>query len=183
MVDHRSREELDLGLEEIGRAPKDKGVLEAIVIRPSTNERRPLERVRISAEAGVEGDSWSKSCWKTLPDGSPDPDVQVCIMSARVIRLLAGDKAHWPPAGDQLFIDLDLSKDNLAPGQRLKLGEAVIEITAEPHNGCKKFAARYGPAATQFVNAREGKERRLRGIYARVVEPGEISVGDTVEKL
>lgn len=183
MIDHRSREELELGLDVIAEAPKDHGRLEAIVVRPEHNERRPVNSVEISPEEGVKGDHWAKGCWKSLPDGRPDPTVQICIMSARVIRLLAGDKAHWPPAGDQLFIDLDLSRSNLEPGQLLKLGGAVIEITDVPHNGCDKFVERYGLAATQFVNSKIGKENRFRGIYAKVIETGTISVGDTVEKI
>lgn len=183
MADHRSREELDQGLEEIAKAPKDGGRLEAIVIRPRANERRPVNSVEISADLGVNGDHWAKGCWKTLPDGNPHPDVQICIMNARVIRLLAGDKDNWPPAGDQLFFDLDLSRDNLEPGQRLKLGGAVIEITDVPHNGCRKFIERYGLAATQFVNSKFGKENRFRGVYAKVVETGTISVGDMIQKV
>ena len=183
MVHHRSREELESGLDEIAEAPKDQGRLEAIIVRPEHNERKPVNSIELSPEHGVKGDHWAKGCWKTLADGSPDPDVQVCIMSARVIRLLAGDKAHWPPAGDQLFVDLDLSRSNLEPGQRLTLGSAVIEITAVPHNGCNKFIERYGLAATQFVNSKFGKENRFRGIYAKVIDAGTISVGDMVEKI
>lgn len=171
------------GLDEIAEAPADKGRLEAIVVRPEINERRPVNSVELSAEDGVKGDHWAKGCWKSLSDGSPDPDVQICIMSARVIRLLAGDKANWPPAGDQLFIDLDLSRDNLVPGQRLKLGGATLEITEVPHNGCQKFIERYGLEATQFVNSKFGKEHRFRGVYAKVVETGSVSVGDIIEKI
>jgi hypothetical protein len=183
MVQHRSREQLDRGLDEIASAPKDRGRLEAIVVRPSHNERTLVDSAELSAEDGVKGDLWADGCWMSLPDGSPHPDVQICIMSARVIRLLAGDQANWPPAGDQLFIDLDLSRDNLKPGQRLSLGGAVLEITDVPHNGCRKFIQRYGRDATQFVNSKIGKENRLRGIYAKVIEPGAISVGDLIAKI
>ena len=183
MVQHRSREELERGLDEIADAPKDRGRLEAIVIRPAKNERKPVNSVELSPEDGVKGDHWAKGCWKSLTDGSPDPDVQICIMNARVIRLLAGDKANWPPAGDQLFIDLDLSRNNLAPGQRLSLGGTVLEITEIPHNGCQKFSERYGLEATRFVNSKLGKENRFRGIYAKVVEAGTVSVGDVITKI
>ena len=150
---------------------------------PHPASEKTLNSAQLSPDGGLEGDHWAKGCWRSLSDGSPDPDVQICIMSARVIRLIAGDKVNWPPAGDQLFIDLDLSRGNLAPGQRLGLGSTIIEITAVPHNGCDKFIERYGRAATQFVNSRTGKEHRLRGIYAKVIEAGTISVGDTVDKL
>ena len=183
MAYHRSREELDRGVDDIMEAPKDRGRLEAIVIRPENNERRPVNSIELSAKEGVKGDHWAKGCWKSLPDGNPHPDVQICIMNARVIRKIAGDKAHWPPAGDQLFIDLDLSRDNLIPGQRLKLGGATLEITEVPHNGCQKFIERYGLDATQFVNSKFGKEHRFRGVYAKVVEDGAVSVGDLIEKI
>ncbi len=183
MVQHRNREELELGLEDIADAPRDRGRLEAIVIRPKQNERRPVNSVELSPEHGVMGDHWAKGCWKSLSDGSPHPDVQICIMNARVIRLIAGDKANWPPAGDQLFIDLDLSKANLEPGQRLKVGDTVLEITDTPHLGCQKFIERYGRDATQFVNSKIGKENRFRGVYAKVIESGTVSVGDIVTKV
>lgn len=183
MMRHRSHEELDGGQGLIGEAPRDQGRLEAIVVRPAQGERQSLARVDLSPEGGVHGDHWAKGCWKSLPDGRPDPDVQICIMNARVIRLIAGDIANWPPAGDNLFIDLDLGRSNLMPGQRLALGSTILEITAVPHNGCKKFIERYGLAATQFVNSKAGKERRLRGIYAKVIEAGTVSVDDVASKL
>jgi MOSC domain-containing protein YiiM len=104
-------------------------------------------------------------------------------MSARAIALVARDRENWPPAGDNLFIDMDLSPTNTPPGQRLEIGSAIIEITPVPHNGCAKFIARYGRDACVFVNTGEGKRLRLRGIYARVVQDGQISVGDRVRKL
>lgn len=183
MVYHRSREELDQGLDEIAETPRDRGRLEAIVLRPAKNERKPVNSVELSPEEGVKGDHWAKGCWKSLSDGSPHPDVQICMMNARVIRLLAGDKANWPPAGDQLFVDLDLSRSNLAAGQRLSLGGTILEITDVPHNGCSKFIERYGRDATQFVNSKIGKENRFRGIYAKVIEAGTISVGDVIRKI
>jgi MOSC domain-containing protein YiiM len=180
---HLTCDELNAGLAHIRAAPKDEGTLEAIVARPAHGERRDLDTAEISLEGGVEGDHWAKGCWKSLPDGSPDPDVQICIMNARCIALIAQDRANWPPAGDNLFIDMDLSLENLPPGARLSIGTAVIEITAIPHNGCSSFIARYGRDACVFVNTGEGKLLRLRGIYARVVRDGRVSVGDKVVKL
>jgi MOSC domain-containing protein YiiM len=104
-------------------------------------------------------------------------------MNSRVIALLAGDKERWPLAGDQLYVDLDLSVDNLPPGTRLNFGSAVVEVSDRPHTGCKKFAARFGLDALQFVNSPQGKQLRLRGLHARVVQPGVIRVGDIVEVL
>jgi MOSC domain-containing protein YiiM len=183
MAKHLSLEELQDGLSGILESPKDRGILKAIVIRPETNARVALQQCALSAEGGVHGDNWAKGCWMSLPDGRPHPDVQVTIMNARTIALVAQDEARWPLAGDNLFVDLDLSGENLPPGTRLSVGSALLEITAVAHKGCNKFAERFGVDATRFVNSREGLRLHLRGIYARIVEQGVVSVGDTVEKL
>ena len=116
-------------------------------------------------------------------DGRPHPDVQVCIMNSRVIQLIARDRARWPLAGDNLFVDLELRPENLPPGTRLSVGSAVLEITAVPHNGCATFVEHFGRDAVRFVNSADGKARRLRGIYARVARDGEIAVGDRLKKI
>jgi MOSC domain-containing protein YiiM len=179
MTRHLSLEELRDGLSEIERSPKDRGTLRGIVIRPETDARSSLQQCELSPELGVHGDNWAKGCWMSLPDGRPHPDVQVTIMNARTIALIAQDEARWPLAGDNLFVDLDLGTDNLPPGTRLSVGTALLEITAVPHKGCSKFAARYGVDATRFVNSRDG----LRLHLPRIVERGLITVGDMVEKL
>jgi MOSC domain-containing protein YiiM len=183
MTRHLSLEELQDGLSGIRQSPKDQGLLKAIVIRPETDARVSLPQCELSPELGVHGDNWAKGCWMSLPDGRPHPDVQVTIMNARTIALIAQDEARWPLAGDNLFIDLDLSDDNLPPGTRLAVGAARLEITAVPHKGCRKFAERYGVDATRFVNSQDGLRLHLRGIYARIVERGVVTVGDPVEKL
>jgi MOSC domain-containing protein YiiM len=80
-------------------------------------------------------------------------------------------------------LDKPLSKENLPPGTKLALGSAVIEVTAEPHTGCKKFVERFGVEAMKFVNSPVGRELCLRGINAKVVQPGVIRVGDRAKKL
>ncbi len=182
-VKHLSLEELQDGLSEILASPKDAGILKAIVIRPETNARVSLQQCELSPEGGVHGDNWAKGCWMSLPDGRPHPDVQVVMMNARAIALIAQDEARWPLASDNMVVDLDLSGENLPPGARLSVGLALLEITAVPHKGCKKFAERFGVDATRFVNSREGLRLNLRGIYARIVERGVITVGDTLVKL
>jgi MOSC domain-containing protein YiiM len=182
MTRHLSLEELRQGLEGIRQSPKDGGVLKAIVIRPATDARISLPRCELSPEGGVHGDDWAKGCWMSLPDGRPHPDVQVTIMNARTIALIAREEARWPLAGDNLIVDLDLSHDNLPPGTRLSVGSALLEITDVPHKGCKKFVERFGVDAARFVNGREGLRLHLRGIYARIVEPGVVVVGDAVVK-
>jgi MOSC domain-containing protein YiiM len=183
MARHLSRDELEAGLDVILRSPRDQGALAAVVIRPETDARLSLRQSEISPEQGIHGDHWAKGCWMSMPDGRPHPDVQVAIMNARTIALIAQEPARWPLAGDNLYVDLDLSAGNLPPGTRLEVGSAVLEITAIPHTGCKKFAERFGVEATRFVNSRDGKRLHLRGIYARIVEPGTITVGDLVTKV
>jgi hypothetical protein len=180
---HLSLAELQAGLPEILASPTDNGILRAIVIRPEKGMRRDLQTCEISLAGGTHGDHWSKGCWKSTEDGKPHPDVQICLTNARCIALIAGERENWPPAGDNLFIDMDLTPANMAPGQRLSIGTAVIEITNTPHNGCASFIERYGRDATLFVNTGEGKTLRLRGIYARVVQDGRVTAGDTVVKV
>ncbi len=183
MSTHLTMAELKDGLPEILRSPEDNGVLQGIVIRPAHGERRELESSEISLDRGVHGDHWAEGCWMSTEDGRPHPDVQICIMNARCIALIAQDRANWAPAGDNLFIDMDLSPGNLPPGQQLAIGSAVIEVTDTPHNGCASFIERYGRDACVFVNTGDGKRNRLRGIYARVVKDGRVSVGDGVAKV
>ncbi len=152
------------------------------MIRPATDLREALQQGELSPERGLHGDRWAKG-GATREGGRPDPDMQLTLMNARTIALVAGDPARWPLAGDNLYVDLDLSDDNLPPGTRLAVGSAVLEVSAAPHTGCNKFAARFGLEATRFVNSREGKRLHLRGINAKVLEPGTVTVGDLVRKL
>ena len=117
------------------------------------------------------------------PDGSGHPEMQLNIMNARSAALVAQDRDHWQLAGDQLFVDLDLSGQNLPPGTRLRIGSATIEVTPIPHTGCAKFVSRFGLEAMKFVNSPVGRELNLRGICAKVVEPGAIRTGDRVRKI
>ncbi len=183
MLKHLSLAELQAQLPVILASPKGDGILQGIVIRPGAGERRDIDSSEISLAGGVHGDHWAKGCWKSTDAGLPHPDVQICIMNARCIAAIAQERENWPLAGDNLFIDMDLTPDNMPPGQRLAIGSAIIEITGTAHNGCASFIARYGRDACLFVNTGEGKRLRLRGIYARVVQDGKVSVGDRVSKV
>ena len=183
VVTHVTASELEAGLEEIGRSPKDDGVLELIVRRPQVGEREILQHGELDLADGLVGDSWKTRSSKRTPGGTPHPDMQLNLMNSRVAALVSRDKSRWHLAGDQLYVDLDLSEGNLPPGTRLAIGSAVIEVTAEPHTGCSKFEERFGLDAMTFVNSPTRKALRLRGINARVVRSGVLRVGDAVTKL
>jgi len=182
-IRHLATEELEAGLEHIRQAPRDHGRLALIVRRPAVDARQVLDVGQLDVSTGLVGDTWQVRGSSRTADGAAHPDMQLNIMNARAIALLAQDPARWSLAGDQLYVDLDLSEENLPPGTRLAIGTAIIEVTAQPHTGCKKFMARFGADALKFVNSPVGRALHLRGINARVVQSGEIHTGDTVHKL
>lgn len=180
---HLTLAEMEAGLENIRQSPKGLGVLKLISRRPNTNEREVLTEARLDPAHGLVGDNWKARGSRGTPDGSANPEMQLSVMNARVIELLAQNVSRWALAGDQLFVDFNLSEANVPPGTRLAIGSAVIEVTRPPHLGCKKFAARYGLDAVKFVNSPEGKQLHLRGVNAKVIQPAVIRTGDSVRKL
>ncbi len=174
-LEQRTTAELEEGLVEVLGSPAARGTLELIVRRPSEGEREVLEQGVLDLEQGLVGDRW----WG---DGA-DPEAQVTLMNARAAKLIAGAPERWPLAGDQLYVDLDLSAGSLPPGTRLAVGSAVLEITAAPHTGCAKFRARFGSDAIRFVNGGDHRSLRLRGVNARVVVSGTVTRGDTIVRL
>ena len=183
MFTHLKSEELLAGLDNIRRSPTDEGVLELIVRRQSINDREVLDQGELDLAQGLVGDSWNRRRSTSTPDGSPNVKMQITVMNSRVAALVAQDRDRWPLAGDQLYLDMDLSAANLPAGARLAIGSSVIEVTAPPHLGCQKFVARFGIEAMKFVNSPVGKELRLRGIHARVIQPGVIRTGDVARKV
>ncbi len=179
----RTAAELEAGLGEIRRSPATPGVVALIVRRPAIDAREVLESGELDESLGLVGDTWNVRPSRRSPDGGPHPDMQLNVMNARVAALVAGPVERWPLAGDQLYVDLDLSEANLPPGSRLALGGAVIEVTEQPHTGCAKFAARFGRDALRLVNEPVGRALRMRGMNARVVSGGTVSRGDPVTKL
>jgi hypothetical protein len=169
--------DLESALDHIRSAPRDRGTVEMIVRRPAPARREVLETAELDTSVGLVGDSWSTR-------DRVDADAQLNIMNSRMAMLLAPDEMGVALAGDQLYLDLDFTDENLPAGSRLRIGDvAVIEITPKPHTGCKKFAARFGPETTRFVNTGEGKRLHLRGVCAKVVAGGTIRRGDIVTKL
>ncbi len=175
--------ELEARLDEVIQSPKDHGVLEMIVRRPAVGAREILEEGQLDPADGLVGDTWKLRTSRRTADGTPHPDMQLNLINSRLVALVSQDKSRWHLAGDQLYVDFDLSEANAPAGTRLAIGSAVIEVTAEPHTGCSKFVERFGLDAMKFVNASERKDLHLRGINARVVQPGAVRVGDAVSKL
>ena len=177
---HLTAEQLEAGLDEIRASPVGAGTLEMIVRRPAIDEREVLDSGELDVAVGLVGDTWPDRPSRRLDYRAPHPEMQLNVMNARAIALIAGSRDRWPLAGDQLFVDLHLGTEELPPGTRLHIGDAVIEITEIPHTGCAKFTARFGIEAMRFVNSPEGRRLNLRGINAKVVVAGRIRTGDRV---
>jgi len=182
-VTHRTTGQLEAGLDHIRQAPKDRGTLELIVRRPSVGAREVLAEGELDLSAGLRGDTWKMRASSRSADGLAHPNMQLNIMSVRAVALVAQVRERWALAGDQLYVDMDLSEENLPPWTRLAIGTATVEVTDQPHTGCAKFVERFGVDAMKFVNSPAGRALRLRGLNARVIMPGTIRVGDFVRKL
>ena len=180
MITHATQEDLAGRLPWICQSPRDTGRLEMIVARPEVELRLVQERGELDPVMGLVGDNWRPRGSSRTADGQAHPEMQIALINARVAQAVAGARERWPLAGDQLYVDLDLSVANLPPGQQLTVGTAVLEITPMRHTGCAKFTSRFGHDAIRWVNSAEGQALRLRGVYARVIQPGVIHAGDRV---
>ena len=174
---------LEGSLDHIRAAPADNGTVELIVRRPGVDEREVLTEARLDLRHGLEGDTWRARGSSRTTDGGPNPDAQLTLMNARAAAAVAGERDRWSLAGDQLYVDLDLSRDNLPPGSRVQIGSAVIEFSEPPHTGCAKFSGRFWVDALKFVNSQIGRALRLRGANCRVVVAGIVRPGDAITKL
>lgn len=180
---HRTLDELEAGLAHVTAAPRDRGTVEMLVLRRDVDQRDEPGAATLTVDGGVEGDNWLVRGSRHTEDGSANPDQQVAVINARYLDLIAGERDRWPLAGDQLVVDLDLSQEALQPGDRLQLGEAVVEVTPHPHRACAKFRDRFGVEAVRFANGPVGSSLRLRGLYVRVVVHGTVRVGDTITRV
>lgn len=174
---------LEESLDHIRRAPADNGTVELIARRPAVDAREVLSEAWLDVRDGLEGDTWRARGSNRTPDGGPNPEAQLTVMNARTATAVAGERERWPLAGDQLYVDLDISCANLPPGSRVQIGSAVIEFSETPHTGCAKFSSRFGVDALRFVNTPEGRDLRLRGANCRVVVAGLVRKGDAIRKL
>jgi MOSC domain-containing protein YiiM len=169
--------QLPLDLADVRSSPTESGSVELIARRPAEDEREVLEQAELDPSVGLLGDRWHASA------GRGGPDTQLTLMNSRAAALVAGPRARWAIAGDQLYVDFDLSAANLPAGTRLSIGSAVIEVTAIPHTGCGKFIRRFGVEAQKLVNSPDGRELNLRGINAKVVQAGTVRTGDRIRRV
>jgi MOSC domain-containing protein YiiM len=183
MLQHVELAGLEESLDHIREAPADGGTVELIARRPAEDEREVVTEAYLDAHDGLEGDTWRARGSRHTPDGGPDPQAQLTLMNARATAAIAGERERWALAGDQIYVDLDISCANLPPGSRVQIGSAVIEFSEAPHTGCAKFSARFGNDAMRFVNSPIGRELRLRGANCRVVKAGTVRAGDAIKKL
>lgn len=183
MTEFRTLPHMETYLDVIREAPADEGTVAMIVSRPDTGTRELLEHGELHADYGLVGDNWHVRGDKHTADGKADPGRQITLMNSRAIDAISDSRERWPEAGDQFFVDFDLSVENLPPGTHLGIGEAVVEVTDLPHLGCRKFGARFGKDANSFVNSDTGKSLNLRGINARVIKPGKVANGDVIRKI
>lgn len=171
---HLSTEQLAERFGMLSPSPRDKGTVTLL-------HARAEDRIRVTPpsayldETGMPEDAWGRN-----PDA--DPNTQLTVMNHAVGAVIANGQS-FTLFGDNLIVDLDLSEDNLPAGSRLKLGAALVEVTPEPHTGCNLYAQRFGTDALRFISEKDRRSQRLRGIHFRVVEPGEVAVGDTIEVL
>ena len=174
--DERTLAELLDGLDDVRDAPKEVGTLELIVARPAVDERQELDSAELVVDGGLAGDRWSRGSKSSLKS-------QLTVMNVRATELVAGDRSRWALAGDQLYVDFDLSPENIPAGTKLEIGSAVIEVSDQPHLGCEKFAARFGESARVLANSADGIAVNFRGINTRVIRAGTVRVGEAVRKL
>ena len=180
---YQTAEQLEAGMGRVLDAPKDQGPVWLVVRRPGRGEREILSEGQLDTEQGLIGDDWVKR--PGMHRETPSPHAQVTVMNARAAELVSGDPepATWAQSGDQLYIDLDISEANMPAGTRIEIGQAVLEVQAEPHTGCVQFRSWWGPDALRHFSTTEGLSLRMRGANTRVVRSGRVRPGDTARKV
>lgn len=172
---------LTAALPQIGLAPKTDAPISCLCLRPERGTRDFPDRLILTQAQGVIGDRWLATAWITLPDGSPDPRIQVSILPQRVLDLIWKDRENTVHPGDQIVADLDMSEENLPIGTLIRAGSAVLRVSDEPNYGCVKWKVRYGADALTFVE--NHPELRLRGVYCSVEQDGVVNLHDRLQVL
>ena len=181
-TNQRSGRDLDRHLDHVLASPRDAAPLELIVARPAPGEREVLGEAVLDVANGLVSDTWLARGSRSTPDHAANPAAQLTLMNTRVLAAIEPDRSRWPLAGDQLYLDLDLSAENLPAGTRLTIGTVELEVTDLPHTGCAQFSARFGADALRWISTPTGRANRMRGMYVRVITGGTVRVGDLVRK-
>ena len=176
-------EALAAALPAILAAPRDMGVVRLLCARPKPNARTFPDALVLTRAQGVAGDFEMSRPWLTLPDGSPDPQIQVSIIPWQVLDLVWRDRDRVAHPGDNIAVEMNLTAENLPAGTLLAAGTAVLRISAEPNDGCAKWKVRYGRAAYAWTTATQHLPLRLRGLFCSVEQDGELRLGDTLHRL
>lgn len=164
------------------QAPKDNAPIFTLCVRPEEGQREFVETIAFDPDQGIVGDRWIRKTWMHLPDGRPDPRIQVCILGSRVLQLIRPEGANMIYPGDNIIADMDFSEANLPIGQKLQIGTAIIEVSDVFNTACSKWNERHGPDSLKWINLPENKPHRLRGILAQVIQAGTATLEDTIKK-
>jgi hypothetical protein len=176
-------EELASALPDVLAAPRDGGVVRLLCARPKPNARTFPGILTLTRAEGVRGDFEMSRPWLALPDGSPDPRIQISILPWRVLELCWRDRERIAYPGDNIVVDMNLSEEHLPVGTRISAGTAILRISDVPNDGCVKWKVRMGKAAYQWVSEPVHAGLRLRGLFCQVEEDGEVRLGDTLRRL
>jgi len=175
---HVTLPECMAALPHILAAPKDAGAIDHLCFRPSRGTRTFPASLTLTKAEGIPGDRWLKEPWQRLSDGTPDPDLQVSILPARVLDLIWRARETTTHPGDTIVADLDLGVANLPPGSLLQAGTAVLRVSGYFNEACVKWKTRHGKAATDFITAPGHAPLRLRGIICAVAADGVVVATD-----
>ncbi|MFT3781378.1 MAG: hypothetical protein QM790_05120 [Nibricoccus sp.] len=176
-------DELNRRYAAIPALPKNDARVEALCVRPDLGAREIREEIDFDPVHGAIGDRWERKTWMYLPDGKPDPRVQIAICNAQVIAMLQEltETNHHP--GDTLFTNLDLSHANLPRGSKLQVGNAIIEISDVENDACMKFAKHHGSVVLDWIRLPQNRPLRLRGAFAKVSVGGKVRIGDVIKRI
>lgn len=172
---HLPLAELERRLAQLPPPPADAGTVHLIVARRADGVRETIEQLTLTPERGIPGDRWERR----LADR---PEMQITAIRRDVAELIANGQP-LTTFGDNLVVELDLSARNLPAGTRIRVGDALVEVSPFPHDGCVKFKGRFGTDALRFVAGKALRDLNLRGIYWTAIEPGAVGVGSAIQVL